>query len=281
MALKVHGLRTWRELFPADVVAKRILGCSEDSNRPPGSILALPTVQAAVSATARLTSTAVGTGAASVVEEVDLSSFDTTNEHSREENLLAMLGSHPWAEEDAPAINIVNERGQNLAHLCAQLGYNRLLLAVIEWGIDIRAKDVNGWTPLDFARLNKGEEAIDMLEGDWVDTAEYALHPHPNDMSHNPIVSSSIREMDSGCIKSTTLPPSPTSKSPALLGADESMTNKSRRTPPVVFRAHGSSSKGTIIPKKDDATPNKENVAGAAFKDHSSVSTGIELRCHD
>jgi hypothetical protein len=238
MALKVYGLRTWQVLFPALEVAKRILGYNEDSSRPSESALALPTVQVALSVVG-LTGNVGGTAAAVVVEDVGLSSSDTTREHSREANLLAMLGSHPWVEEEAPTINIVNERGQNLAHLCAQLGYNRLLLAVIEWGIDIRAKDANGWTPLDFARLNEYEEAIDILEGDWVDSAKYASHSYPNDTSPNPTISSSVRKMNPLVIKSTTFSPS---------AANE------------------------VSP------PDGENVAAPAPKEYLSVSASVESR---
>jgi hypothetical protein len=178
-ALKVHGYRTWHIWYPADVVAARILGNNEGSNHFLGSVPSPPTVQVALSA-ARIMRYARATEAkiALRLREIDLSSFATTNEKSSEEDLLAMLGSHPWEAEDAATINTVNERGQNLAHLCAQLGYNELLLAVIEWGIDISTEDVNGWTPLDFSRLHGDEGAVDILEGDWVDSEGYARHPH-------------------------------------------------------------------------------------------------------
>jgi hypothetical protein len=144
-------------------------------------------------------------------------------------SLVIMLGSHPWTAEDQTAINIINEQGQNLAHLCAQLGYNQLFLTVIQWGVDISAKDINGWTPLDLARLNKDKEAVDVLEGDWVDPVEHALHSHSDDMSHNPIVSSSIRKMDSGDLKfKSTVPSSSlTDESPTFLGAEVSIINAS------------------------------------------------------
>jgi hypothetical protein len=81
-----------------------------------------------------------------------------------EDDLLGILDSIPFQDSDS---NLVNHRGQNLAHLCAQLRYHRLLTAVIERGTDIHAKDANGWTPLDFARLHRDEDATDILRGDW------------------------------------------------------------------------------------------------------------------
>lgn len=68
-----------------------------------------------------------------------------------EDDLLSLLDSISWSLEDCNSINHVNICSQNLAHLCAQIGYHCLLTAVIERGIDICAKDMNGWTPLDFA----------------------------------------------------------------------------------------------------------------------------------
>ena len=127
-----------------------------------------------------------GTEGADVLNNVVPSSFTPVGEHPREEILVAMLGSHPWTAADEAVINIVNEHGQNLAHLCAQLGHNKLLLAVIEWGIDIRTKDANGWTPLDFARLHGNEEAVDILEGDWIDPVDSKRAAQLHDMPHDP-----------------------------------------------------------------------------------------------
>lgn len=86
-----------------------------------------------------------------------------------EDDLLGLLDSISWKSEDCDSINLVNNCGQNLAHFCAQLQYHRLLTAVIEVGADIHANDENGCTPLDFARLHRDEDAIDILEGDWED----------------------------------------------------------------------------------------------------------------
>ena len=96
--------------------------------------------------------------------------FSTEPYHSvTEEDILGLLDTAPWSLEENRSIRLVNNHGHNLAHLCAQLKYHRLLIAVIERGADIHARDVNGWTPLDFARLHRDEDAIDILEGDWED----------------------------------------------------------------------------------------------------------------
>jgi len=95
-----------------------------------------------------------------------------SNHPVTEDDLLGLLGSISWQLEDRDSINLLSDSGQNLAHYCAQLGYHRLLTAVIEIGADIHVKDVNGWTPLDFARLHRDEDTIDILEGDWEDHIE-------------------------------------------------------------------------------------------------------------
>ena len=89
-----------------------------------------------------------------------------------EDYLLGMLDSILF--HDCDSVNFSNQRGHNLAHFCAQLRYHRVLTAAIERGVDINAKDVNGWTPLDFACLHRDEDAIDILEGEWEDEVQDA-----------------------------------------------------------------------------------------------------------
>lgn len=90
-----------------------------------------------------------------------------------EDYLLGVLDSILF--QDCDSINIANQHGHNLAHFCAQLRYHRVLTAAIERGVDINAKDVNGWTPLDFARLHRDEDAIDILDGEWEDKVQDAI----------------------------------------------------------------------------------------------------------
>ena len=90
-----------------------------------------------------------------------------------EDYLLGMLDSILF--QDYGSVNLINQHGHNLAHFCAQLRYHRVLTAAIEKGVDINAKDVNGWTPLDFARLHRDEDAIDILEGEWEDKVQDAI----------------------------------------------------------------------------------------------------------
>ena len=90
-----------------------------------------------------------------------------------EDYFLGILNSGLFPNSDS--INLVNDYGQNFAHFCAELRYHRLITTVIERGIDIHAKDVNGWTPLDVAWLHRDEDAIDILEGEWEDNIEEAI----------------------------------------------------------------------------------------------------------
>jgi Eukaryotic translation initiation factor 4G1 len=90
-----------------------------------------------------------------------------SNQIVTEDDLVGILDSIPWSSEDRDSFNLVNNHGQNLTHLCTQLGYHRLLVAVIERGAHTHTKDVNGWAALDLARLHHDEEATDILEGGW------------------------------------------------------------------------------------------------------------------
>jgi len=82
------------------------------------------------------------------------------------------LSPVPWSSGGRNSVNLVNNRGQNLAHICARLGHHSLLINVIEKGANIHAEDMNRRTPLDFARLYHDEDAIDILEGDWDDNIQ-------------------------------------------------------------------------------------------------------------
>ena len=90
-----------------------------------------------------------------------------------EDYILGILNS--GLVQNSDSINLVNDYGQNLAHFCAALRYHRLLTTVIERDINIHAKDVNGWTPLDVAWLHHDEDAIDILEGEWEDNIQDAI----------------------------------------------------------------------------------------------------------
>ena len=94
-----------------------------------------------------------------------------------EDYFLGILNSSLF--QNCDSINLANDFGQNLAHFCVELRYHRLLTAVIERGVDIHAKDVNGWTPLDVARLHHDADAIDILEGEWEDKIEDAISTAP------------------------------------------------------------------------------------------------------
>ena len=124
-----------------------------------------------------------------IENSIDLSPSVTANARSREEVLISILNSHPWSPVASTAFNLANKYGQNLAHLCAQLGYHRLLTCLIEWGLDINVKDANGWTPLDFARFYGDLDAVDILEGGWEDDVEV--------LEQSPPGTTQIRSIDS------------------------------------------------------------------------------------
>jgi len=86
-----------------------------------------------------------------------------------EDDLLGALSPIPWSLENRDSVNLVNDHGQNLAHICAQRGRHKLLVDAIEKGAHVHAEDMNGRTPLHFAQLNHDDDAIDILEGDWED----------------------------------------------------------------------------------------------------------------
>ena len=88
---------------------------------------------------------------------------------------FSALSPNPWSPEGCDSVNLTNNLGQNLAHICAQLGHPSLLINVIEKGAHIHAEDMNGRTPLDFARLYRDEGAIDVLEGDWDDNIQNVI----------------------------------------------------------------------------------------------------------
>ena len=103
------------------------------------------------------------------IQDSDLSS------DSDPEDDFGALNSIPWSLKDRDSVNLVNNYGQNLAHICAQLGHQSLLINVIEKGANIHAEDMSGRTPLDFARLYRDEGAIDILEGDWDDNVQNVI----------------------------------------------------------------------------------------------------------
>jgi len=115
-----------------------------------------------------------------------------SNQIISEDDIIRLFGSVPL-EQYHNSINLVNRYGQNLAHLCTQLGYHRLLVTVIERGADIHAKDANGWVPMDFARLLDDGDAIDILEGDWEESIE-------NIISTGSSSNDLLRHFISGCV---------------------------------------------------------------------------------
>jgi ankyrin repeat protein len=61
-------------------------------------------------------------------------------------------------------ISTVNECGQSLLHLAVHLQYRELVQNLVDWGIDINIKDVNGSTALHTAYLCGDASITQMLE---------------------------------------------------------------------------------------------------------------------
>jgi len=115
-----------------------------------------------------------------------------SNQIITEGDIIHLFGSVPL-EQYRNSINLVNRHGQNLAHLCTQLEYHRLLVTLIERGVDVHAKDANGWTPMDFARLHDDEDAIDILKGDWEENIENIISTGSSSIDL-------LRRFISGCV---------------------------------------------------------------------------------
>ena len=146
-----------------------------------------------------------------IEHSVDLSLPVAANTYSREDALISILTSHSRPPEGSTAFNLVNKCGQNLAHLCAQLRYHRLLISAIEWGVDISIMDANGWTPLDFARFYDDLNAVDILEGGWEDDQE-VLERGPFSPTQIKSINSSSPSLSPGSVQPAENRESPHSK---------------------------------------------------------------------
>ena len=60
----------------------------------------------------------------------------------------------------------VNEQGQTLLHLAIHLRYRELVQKLIHWGIDLNARDVNGFTALHIGYLCDDALVIGFLEAE-------------------------------------------------------------------------------------------------------------------
>jgi hypothetical protein len=61
-------------------------------------------------------------------------------------------------------LDTVNQQGQTLLHLAVQLQYRELVQKLVEWGINLDIKDVNGSTALHAAYLCGDPSSIEILE---------------------------------------------------------------------------------------------------------------------
>ena len=167
----MYGRSQWGLLDP-DEVANRILEPYTGLGEPHSSSMVPSATQVAMCRA----QVAPAAGRTNPLEASDAEELEDT--------LLEMIGSQNWSTEDHDTLKSTNQRGQSLAHLCAQLGYHRLLLRLIELGLDITIQDANGWRARDFALLYKDKEALDILEGGWEEREEALVKenvegPHP------------------------------------------------------------------------------------------------------
>ena len=86
------------------------------------------------------------------LEEVDLEDISI--------RFLCTYSTHPnWKQ----IVSSRNDHGQTMAHICATLGYFRLLQHLFAWQIDVNVMDDMGSTALHYAYLFKQEECAGLL----------------------------------------------------------------------------------------------------------------------
>ncbi|KAH6766999.1 hypothetical protein C2S52_017982 [Perilla frutescens var. hirtella] len=92
--------------------------------------------------------------------------------------------------EDGKGITMIDERGQNVLHLAAALGFNWALQPIIVSGVSIDFRDVNGWTALHWAAFYGREDTVAVLvslgasPGALTDpSAEYPMGRTPADLA--------------------------------------------------------------------------------------------------
>jgi len=82
-----------------------------------------------------------------------------------EELTLQFLASFANSPSWRHTISLVNEHHQTLAHMAVLFRYTTLLDKVAEWGIDVDAQDVNGFTALHCAYLCGDLDSVGILMG--------------------------------------------------------------------------------------------------------------------
>lgn len=90
-------------------------------------------------------------------QEAELSEYDVSDLKTGEILLEKQLKEkfYSWllsrAAEDGKGLTMIDERGQNVLHLAAALGFNWALQPIIVSGVSIDFRDANGWTALHWA----------------------------------------------------------------------------------------------------------------------------------
>lgn len=98
----------------------------------------------------------------SMMEEIDQEAELSENDGSHLKVIGEMLLKkqltdffYSWllsrAAEDGKGLTTIDERGQNVLHLAAALGFDWAIRSIIVSGVSIDFRDVNGWTALHWA----------------------------------------------------------------------------------------------------------------------------------
>ena len=81
-----------------------------------------------------------------------------------ESAILDILSALKPLPDFSQLLATMNEQGQTLLHLAVHLRYRELVQKLINWGIDLNARDVNGFTALHAAYLCGDPFVVDVLK---------------------------------------------------------------------------------------------------------------------
>jgi hypothetical protein len=155
LALQVVGLKMTGKIQDAKNVAMRIVGNASDSE-PTSAVDSnnMMQISSAISASRPL---------------LLMRASDQQDYESLIVNFLRILDADPPADATdnatsiSDAISLQRPSGQTLLHLAASLGFARLVQFAIDRGIDLDARDRNGYTALHFAVLGGSRPCARML----------------------------------------------------------------------------------------------------------------------
>lgn len=157
LALQVVGLKMTGKIEDAKNVAMRIVGGSDGSDSQTGGNSSnMMQLASSVSSTRDLRPLFLIRASESEDFESLLVDFlavlDTPLDHRAPNSI-----STPFA------ISHATSSGQTLLHLAAFLGFSSLVIFLVKHGIDLDARDRNGYTALHFAALSRSEQCVSVL----------------------------------------------------------------------------------------------------------------------